>query len=95
MFHHGLVMDLSSIGESLFIADLLINSVTNCSLVNLPTLERIPHKKYYRTNEKRQADSYILSGLHSWLSRRSDRAARKDIVTRPTLKSNFQLSNLQ
>ena len=52
MFHHGLVMDLSLIGESLFITDLLVNSVTNRSSVDLPTLERIPHKKYYRTNEK-------------------------------------------
>ena len=36
---------------------------------------------------------YILSGLHSWLPRQSDRAARKDIVARPTLKSNLQFSN--
>ena len=43
----------------------------------------------------RQADSSILPALHSWSSRRSCRAARKDIVASPKLKSNFQHSNFQ
>ena len=42
-----------------------------------------------------QDDSSILPALHFWSSRGSGRATRKDIVARPTLIINFQLSNFQ